>query len=109
MAHIRVEPPALPDDVHPNVAALVLALLAKDPADRPASAAEVSRTASALRRAPSGADPLPTAFMALGSRTSETTSRSRPARRGARISFLPPWDQRRGTLHGPLQCRLQYP
>src|SRR3546814_19522895 len=91
MAHIQVEPPALPDDVHPNVAALVLALLAKDPADRPASAAEVSRTASALRRDPSGADPPPTAFLAPGSRTSEPSSRSGSGRRRARISFLPPW------------------
>src|SRR3546814_1777864 len=106
MAHIQVEPPALPDDVHPNVAALVLALLAKDPADRPASAAEVSRTASALRRDPSGADPLPTAFMALGSRTSEPSSRSGSGRRGARISFLRPWDRRRGTIAGAIAVGL---
>jgi serine/threonine-protein kinase len=48
LAHVRDQPPAL-CDVRPEVAALVLRMLAKDPADRPASAGELAREAHAQR------------------------------------------------------------
>jgi serine/threonine-protein kinase len=49
VAHLRDEVPPLPADVPAGVAALVLAMLAKDPADRPPSAGAVAEAAAALR------------------------------------------------------------
>jgi len=51
LAHVKQPPPALPDDVPPQVAALVGQMLAKEPAGRPASAQLVAGRASALRDA----------------------------------------------------------
>jgi serine/threonine protein kinase len=45
LAHLNRPFPALPESVPPEVAALVMRLTAKDPADRPASASEVAREA----------------------------------------------------------------
>ncbi len=50
MAHINEQPPALPSDVPEPVAALVMSCIAKKPADRPATAANLARAAQALRR-----------------------------------------------------------
>lgn len=50
MAHINEQPPALPGDIPEPVAALVLSCIAKKPADRPATAANLARAAQALRR-----------------------------------------------------------
>ncbi|PCN48818.1 serine/threonine protein kinase [Curtobacterium sp. 'Ferrero'] len=50
MAHINEQPPALPSDVPEPVSALVLSCIAKKPADRPATAANLARAAQALRR-----------------------------------------------------------
>ena len=50
MAQINEQPPPLPDSVPVPVRNLVMAMIAKKPADRPASAATVSRAAQALRR-----------------------------------------------------------
>ncbi|MBF4588773.1 protein kinase domain-containing protein [Curtobacterium sp. VKM Ac-1395] len=50
MAHINEQPPALPGDVPEPVAALVISCIAKKPADRPATAANLARAAQALRR-----------------------------------------------------------
>ena len=49
MAHLNDPPPALPSDVPAPVAELVLRLLAKDPADRPASAQDLAAEAAGLR------------------------------------------------------------
>ncbi len=49
LAHVKDRPLRLPDDVPPRVAALVGQMLAKDPADRPASAELVADRATALR------------------------------------------------------------
>ncbi|MCW2613807.1 MAG: serine/threonine protein kinase, partial [Frankiales bacterium] len=49
LAHLNDPPPDLPSEVPPAVVALVQRLLAKDPADRPASAGELAVTARALR------------------------------------------------------------
>lgn len=49
LQHLRDAPPPLPADVPADVAALVLRTLAKDPADRPATAGELGREAAALR------------------------------------------------------------
>ena len=50
MAQINEQPPPLPPTVPEPVQNLVLAMIAKKPEDRPASAAAVARAASALRR-----------------------------------------------------------
>jgi len=51
LAHQREEPPPLPPDIPPPVRGLVAQMLAKDPAARPGSAAEVARAAFARRDA----------------------------------------------------------
>ncbi len=48
LAHVNDRPPQLPDDVPPQVAALVGQMMAKDPAARPASAQVVADRAVAL-------------------------------------------------------------
>lgn len=50
MAHINEQPPALPGDIPEPVSALVMSCIAKKPADRPATAANLARAAQALRR-----------------------------------------------------------
>ncbi|MDW4574399.1 serine/threonine protein kinase [Microbacterium sp. M3] len=50
MAQINEQPPALPATVAAPVQNLVMAMIAKKPEDRPASAAAVARAATALRR-----------------------------------------------------------
>lgn len=50
MAQINEQPPPLPDSVPAPVRNLVMAMIAKKPADRPSSAASVARAAQALRR-----------------------------------------------------------
>ncbi len=50
MAQINDTPPPLPDDVPGPVQRLVLACLAKDPADRPSTAAKLAQAATALHR-----------------------------------------------------------
>ena len=50
MAQINDTPPPLPDDVPAPVQRLVLACLAKDPAERPATAAKLAQAATALHR-----------------------------------------------------------
>lgn len=50
MAQINEQPPPLPPTVPDPVQRLVMAMIAKKPEERPASAAAVSRAASALRR-----------------------------------------------------------
>jgi serine/threonine protein kinase len=57
LAQVQEEPPALPAGIAEPVAALVMRMLAKDPADRPASAGELGREALALRAAGVGATP----------------------------------------------------
>jgi eukaryotic-like serine/threonine-protein kinase len=51
-AHLQQTPPPLPADVPPDVAALVMRMLDKDAARRPASAGELAREAFALRGGP---------------------------------------------------------
>lgn len=50
MAQINEQPPALPPTIAAPVQNLVMAMIAKKPEERPASAAAVARAASALRR-----------------------------------------------------------
>jgi serine/threonine-protein kinase len=54
LAHLRDPLPPLPGSVPAGLRALVAALMAKEPADRPSSAGEVSRRAEVLRAAPAG-------------------------------------------------------
>lgn len=58
MAHVSTPLPPLPDDVPPAVRELVTAMLAKDPAERPDSAATVARR---MRDIVTGDDAAPTA------------------------------------------------
>jgi eukaryotic-like serine/threonine-protein kinase len=51
LAQVNQEPPALPDDLPAPVRDLVMQMLAKDPAGRPASAGDLGRAAMALRPA----------------------------------------------------------
>jgi serine/threonine protein kinase len=92
LAQVSQEPPALPDDVPPPVHDLVMQLLAKDPAQRPASAGKLGVEALALGRAlaaatvPAGADAtrvlapaeLPDGTPADGETTTVVTPRSDP-------------------------------
>ena len=50
VAHLKEEPPPLPEEIPQAARDLVLTALAKDPADRPAGAVEFARQASAVRR-----------------------------------------------------------
>ncbi|WP_418516155.1 protein kinase domain-containing protein [Curtobacterium flaccumfaciens pv. flaccumfaciens] len=50
MAHINEQPPPLPGDIPEPVSTLVISCIAKKPADRPATAANLARAAQALRR-----------------------------------------------------------
>src|SRR3954471_7527707 len=52
VAHLREEPPPLPDDIPEPVRHLVMSLLSKDPLARPARAADVAAAARALRADP---------------------------------------------------------
>jgi serine/threonine-protein kinase len=54
LAHLQSPVPPLPDSVPAELRALVAALMAKEPADRPGSAGEVSGRAEILRAGPAG-------------------------------------------------------
>lgn len=69
MAHVTTPPPALPTSVPPALAQVVMACLAKDPADRPESARALADT---LRGAPTGGFPA-TAPMARTERLGAAT------------------------------------
>ncbi|WP_102158650.1 protein kinase domain-containing protein [Zhihengliuella halotolerans] len=49
LAQVNDTPPPLPDTVDPNVRALLMSMLAKDPGDRPANANKLAEAAEALR------------------------------------------------------------
>jgi serine/threonine-protein kinase len=101
LAQVREEPPALPPGIGEPVAALVMRMLAKDPADRPASAGELGREALALRAASAGASP---ATKALPVTDADATRRIGPAaeaRSGSDTNpgfLLPPLRQRPACL-----------
>jgi eukaryotic-like serine/threonine-protein kinase len=50
VAHLKEEPPPLPEEIPEAARDLVLSALAKDPSDRPAGAVEFARQAAAVRR-----------------------------------------------------------
>ncbi|GAA3706227.1 hypothetical protein GCM10022377_19960 [Zhihengliuella alba] len=49
LAQVNDTPPPLPDNVDPHIRALLMSMLAKDPADRPANANKLAEAADALR------------------------------------------------------------
>lgn len=49
LAQVNDTPPPLPDTIDPNIRALLMSMLAKDPADRPANATKLADAAEALR------------------------------------------------------------
>ena len=66
LAQVSEEPPALPDDLPQPVRALVMRMLAKDPADRPAAAGELAREALALAEVVASAERTQPAVAAAG-------------------------------------------
>jgi tRNA A-37 threonylcarbamoyl transferase component Bud32 len=74
MAQINEAPPALPVTVAEPVRNLVLSMIAKNPADRPASAAHVSRAAQALRRGDTAAAAAAVSAIADGSALTGATT-----------------------------------
>lgn len=73
MAQINDAPPPLPDAIPVPVQNFVMAMLAKDPVDRPASAAQVARAAQALRRGDvTGATAIVPAIAGAGAGTDAT-------------------------------------
>ncbi|WP_309081768.1 protein kinase [Zhihengliuella sp.] len=49
LAQVNDTPPPLPDNIDPHIRALLMSMLAKDPADRPADANKLAEAADALR------------------------------------------------------------
>lgn len=80
LAHIQQPPPELPAEVPSGVSRLVMSMLAKDPADRPATAGAVAKSARALiHTAPGagGSHPFPpTAAFDAPTRTTDATQPS---------------------------------
>ena len=105
LAQVREEPPALPSGVPSAVSALVMRMLAKDPAGRPASAGELGHEALALRAAGGAQEVGPDATVAMPvAADAEATRRIAPADpslagRGRRTDtdpgFLLPAERRR--------------
>ena len=85
LAHLNEPAPTLPDDVPDPVRQLVAAMVEKDPADRPSSAAEVAERAAAL----SGAVTDATRAMAVSGAAPVLPPPPTPARKAA--VRTPPW------------------
>jgi eukaryotic-like serine/threonine-protein kinase len=100
LAQVKEEPPALPAGIAAPVAALVMQMLAKDPADRPASAGELGREALALRAAGVAATP---ATKALPVADADATRRISPV--DAPLGSLSSTDTNPGFLLPPLRAR----
>ncbi|MDD7928285.1 protein kinase [Microbacterium sp. NM3R9] len=73
MAQINEQPPPLPATVSDPVQKLILAMIAKKPEDRPASASAVARAASALRRGDLAAAHAAVPAVFAGAGTSDVT------------------------------------
>lgn len=86
MAHLHDEVPPLPVDVPPPVRDLVMALVAKDPEDRPVSAAAVAARARALIAAGSDA----TAVLTVTSISDKVLPPAPTPLREAAVA-VPPW------------------
>jgi len=79
LAQVREEPPALPAGVPPAVSALVMGMLAKDPADRPATAGDLGREALTLRATEAGPAAGASPTMAMPVIDPDSTERIEPA------------------------------
>jgi serine/threonine-protein kinase len=95
LAQVREEAPALPRDIPVPVHDLVMRMLAKQPDDRPASAAEVSRQAfsvgaSASEDATTRMMFEPAATAPMASPRGEEASRNRPTDTDPRLVLPPP-------------------
>jgi len=105
LAQVSQEPPALPADLPDPVRELVMRMLAKDPAARPASAGELGAEALALRpvvaAAPTRpvAPPAPTRTMPLVGAAYDDTSG--PAGPDEGPSTDPPYDSEETTVVAP--------
>jgi eukaryotic-like serine/threonine-protein kinase len=96
VAHLKEEPPPLPDHVPADARDLVMSALAKDPAHRPAGAVEFSRQAAAVRRRLRSAHPAGSGARGGLARAGESRGRhaspTRPATADTRALALPAED-----------------
>ncbi|MEV7974186.1 serine/threonine-protein kinase [Cellulomonas sp. NPDC089187] len=89
VAHVNQAVPPLPASVHPELARLIMRLLAKDPVERPATAEELADLLDDLvPRTPAGgtpsvSTPLPPASIPVGGRPRNTGTPQRPSAAGA--------------------------
>jgi serine/threonine-protein kinase len=91
VAHLRDEPPALPDEVPAPVRQLVMSLLAKDPLARPARAADVAVAARALRGDPDDTSGTATTRLLPAPLADATTTTLEPAAEQAVVAERPRW------------------
>lgn len=92
MSHVRDQVPALPDSVPEAAAELIYQMLAKDPLQRPGSAAEVARRFAEIRSLTAGQSSSPTSSQTSSSRTRPDpirTATARPA--AAKPATTRPW------------------
>ena len=93
IAHVNTPVPPLPDHVDPQLAALVMRMLDKDPERRPRSAASLARTMDEmLERTPPGGIPLVPGRHATGvqRRVSSTEDNLVPSTGGLPLEVAPP-------------------
>jgi eukaryotic-like serine/threonine-protein kinase len=101
LAQVREEPPALPTGVPEPVAALVMRMLAKDPAERPASAGDLGREALALRASGGAQPPAATKTLPAADQDATRVVGPVPARAGSDTNpgfVLPPLREPRAWL-----------
>lgn len=112
VAHVNDPVPPLPASADPALAELVLRLLAKEPADRPRSAASLARALDSMveQTPPEGVPVLAPVPVPPAARAAAPTPPSYPPRRELRGSgTLPPVSARTSTTTGRRLGRLTWP
>ncbi|MGB2567315.1 serine/threonine-protein kinase [Micromonospora citrea] len=104
--HLDDEPPALPEDIPAPVRGLVTRALAKDPADRFATGAEMAAAARATLGDQGGAATALVAPVLRGAAGPSTTRDDMPVLPAAAVTQTSPGRGRRGSLVGALAAVL---